>query len=304
MFEKNSIAVANACKLIEKYCIKLPNQYSLEELLNAEGLVYIEESLDGLAGNIVFTAENGIVTVNSNIESETQKIFTAAHELGHFENEAHTRPLPKGEEKALIQPNFPLNAKGGYSKARGIFECGFEDVLGVKRTSRTETAANDFAAELLMHKPWFEEFTKSKKLSLTLLSECAEHFTVSLSAAAFRYAEIGNAPCAIIMSTDGVVKWSSINKSFPYQFLRNGLKVHNMSYAFDLHKAMHNYKLNLCSFDQMKRNFAEVPKEEDIPAFAWFNEDYSLNGNQNIRIMEANIAMHNYNSVITVLWEV
>ncbi|PIQ07897.1 MAG: hypothetical protein COW71_14660 [Ignavibacteriales bacterium CG18_big_fil_WC_8_21_14_2_50_31_20] len=49
-----------------------------------------------------------------------------------------------------------------------------------------------------------------------------------------------------------------------------------MSYAFDLHKAMHNYKLNLCSFDQMKRNFAEIPKEEDIPAFAWFTPDYAL----------------------------
>ena len=39
---------------------------------------------------------------------------------------------------------------------------------------------------------------------------------------------------------------------------------------------MHNYKLNLCSFDQMKRNFAEIPKEEDIPAFAWFTPDYAL----------------------------
>ncbi len=49
-----------------------------------------------------------------------------------------------------------------------------------------------------------------------------------------------------------------------------------MSYAFDLHKAMHNYKLKLCSFDQMIQKFAEVPKEEDIPAFAWFTPDYEL----------------------------
>ncbi|MBU1114897.1 MAG: hypothetical protein KKE09_07145 [Bacteroidetes bacterium] len=79
--------------------------------------------------------------------------------------------------------------------------------------------------------------------------------------------------------------------------------MHNMSYAFDLHKAMHNYKLKTCSYDQMKQKFAEVPKVEDIPAYAWFNEDFSLNGNQNKRIMEANITMQNYNSVLSILWE-
>ena len=35
-----------------------------------------------------------------------------------------------------------------------------------------------------------------------------------------------------------------------------------------------------------------------------FTENISLNGNQNIRIMEANITMQNYNSVLSILWEV
>jgi|GEM_PF-6819840 len=77
-----------------------------------------------------------------------------------------------------------------------------------------------------------------------------------------------------------------------------------MSYAFDLHKAMHSYKLKTSSYEQMKQKFDKVPKEEDVPAFAWFNEDFYLKGNQNIRIMEANFSMHNYNSVLTLLWEV
>ena len=49
-----------------------------------------------------------------------------------------------------------------------------------------------------------------------------------------------------------------------------------MSYTFDLHKAMHNYKLKTCSYEQMKQKFAEVPKEEDIPAYAWFTPVYAL----------------------------
>ena len=106
------------------------------------------------------------------------------------------------------------------------------------------------------------------------------------------------------MSTKGIVKWSIANKLFPYQFIRNGLKVHNMSYAHGLHKAMHERSVGKCSYDEMKRKFAQVPLEEDIPAYAWFNEDFILNGNQNIRIMEANITMQNYDSVMTLLWEV
>ena len=61
-----------------------------------------------------------------------------------------------------------------------------------------------------MHKPWFIAFTKKKKLNVKLLSDCAEYFSVSLSAAAFRYAEIGNAPCAIVFSSRGIVKWSIV----------------------------------------------------------------------------------------------
>ena len=275
MFERNNLAVANANKLIEKYCIKTPNQYSLEEILNAEGLFYTEEKLDGLAGNVVFSVNSGIITVNSNLETEAQKIFTAAHELGHFENERVT-----------------------------FKACAFEDILGIKRSSPTETAANDFASELLMHKPWFVEFTENKKFNTKLLSECAEYFSVSLSAAAFRYAEIGYTPSSIIMSTNGIVRWSSISKYFPYNFIRNGTKVHNMSYAFDIHSAIQKYSLRKYTYEEMKHKFAEVPVEDDIPAYAWFNEDFFLNGNKNIRIMETNVAMPSYNSVLTILWEV
>ncbi len=275
MIGKNSLAVANAIKVIDELCISYPGQYSIKQIINAKGLVYREADLTGSIGNIIHNDSNGVVTVSSKLSLETQKIFTAAHELGHFENE-----------------------KIRYKN------CSLNDVFSFKNNTANESAANDFAAELLMHEPWFIEYTKNKKLNINLLSDCAKQFSVSLSAAAFRYAEIGSTPCAIIMSTEGVVKWSSINKSFPYQFLRNGARVDKWSYAYDLHKAMHGYKLNRSSYEQMIQKFAEVPKEEDVPAFAWFNEDFLLKGDKNKRIMEANFAMQNFNSVLTLLWEV
>lgn len=82
--------------------------------------------------------------VNSGIKEFTQKRFTAVHELGHFENEkALTQPLTKGEE---------------------IFrKCGFDEFWGTNRNAKREAAANAFAAELLMHEPWFVNYVKYKK---------------------------------------------------------------------------------------------------------------------------------------------
>jgi hypothetical protein len=40
------------------------------------------------------------------------------------------------------------------------------------------------------------------------------------------------------MSTDGKVKWSSINKYFPFKWIPNGYAVNNNSYAEDIFKEM------------------------------------------------------------------
>jgi Zn-dependent peptidase ImmA (M78 family) len=274
MFDKNVIAVANAKKIINELYISFPKQYTIPQIINARGLTYREAELTGSVGNIIFNNVNGVVTVSSGLKLETQKVFTAAHELGHFENEK-------------------LKFKS----------CTFTDVFGINVNASKEAAANDFAAELLMHEPWFLEFTGNKKLNIKLLSNCAEHFSVSLSAVAIRYAEIGTVPSAILLSTKGIVKWRHINKNFPYQFLRPGLKVHEMSYAFDLHDTMLQKAKGNFSYDEMKQKLDKVPAEEDIPAYAWFDEDFTLRGNREIRIMEANFPMHNYESVLTLLWE-
>lgn len=254
MIEKDPIAAANAKKLIQTYFIKYPRQYTIEQIINAEGLAYQEENLSGCAGNIVFSERHGVITVNSNIKEQTQKIFTAAHELGHFENE-------RTKFKA----------------------CSFEDIAGIKQTSPVERSANYFASEFLIHQPWFEKYIKGKKLDGRLLKDTASYFNVSLSAAAIRYTDIGSYPCAIAMSTDGKVKWSVINKNFPVQFIRWGVKVSDLSYTSDFFKG------------------DEIPTEaEDVPARAWFRDSFYIKDSD--RVFEFNIPMKNYNSILTVLY--
>ena len=150
--------------------------------------------------------------------------------------------------------------------------------------SGREYAANVFAAELIMHEPWFLEFTKGKRLSSSLLSDIADYFRTSLSSAAMRYAETGPIPTAIIHTTNGVVTFSRCNKDFPYSFIEHVMKVNNNSYTSNFY------------------NGEDIPKTaEEIPIEAWFWNDFNYKKDK--FIMEQNIPMPNYNSCLTILWE-
>ena len=156
-----------------------------------------------------------------------------------------------------------------------------------KIVTKVEANANDFAAELLMHQPWFVEAVKGKKLDAKLLKETANYFNVSLTAAAIRYTEFGYYPAAIVMVKEGVVCWSAIHKNFPYQFIRPKSKVGELSYAHDFF------------------NGKDIPLEgEDIPARAWFREDFNLKDRE-ARIWEMIIPFPRYKSAMVVLgvWE-
>jgi len=164
-----------------------------KEIFNSEGQLIVKDGM-------------GIITIDDKITEKGQKKFTIAHELGHYFNSG---------------------------KKNGSYFCSGLDIRGIKQDITAEVDANDFAAELLMPEDWFVKFTKGKIIGKKLLSESAEYFDISLSAAALRYAEIGNHPVAVIMSKDGSVKWSRINKHFTFHFIRPKSKVNNLSYAYE-----------------------------------------------------------------------
>ena len=251
------LAKANAKKLLNEYLIKNPSKLDLYAIAGYENLFIEETDLFSSEGQLVVKDGMGIITIDDKITEKGQKKFTIAHEMGHFFNTG---------------------------KKNGSYFCSGLDIRGIKQTITAEIDANDFAAELLMPEDWFCTFTKGKKFEKKLLSGTAEYFDISLSAAALRYAEIGNHPVAIIMSKDGVVKWNRINKYFTFHFIRNGSKINNLSYAYEFF------------------NGEKIPDDpEQILADAWFAEDF--NYKKDYFLYEQNIPMYRYNSVLTLLWE-
>ncbi len=67
------------------------------------------------------------------------------------------------------------------------------------------------------------------------------------------------------MSRDSTIKWCSINKDFRIQFIRTGVSVSELSYAWDYF------------------NGNPIPEEaQDIPARAWFKESFYIKKNERV----------------------
>ena len=245
-----------AKNILSFYCIRSPSRLNLEEIANAEGLIVDEKPLNSHLGRITYGVGHGLITISSNIENPGAKRFTLAHEMGHFFNEG--------------------------SRLKNKFGCTPADLLSFKSKKRYEDEANEFAAELLMHKPWFSDFIRNRPVSLDLIKETAAYFNVSLTAAAVRYAEIGQFPIAVIMTQAGKIKWCVTNDYFPVRFVKKNSPVQKYTRVYDYYRGK------------------EIDTGEDLVLCeTWFKTDY--NCRKDLYFYEDNLPMPNYNSVLTIL---
>lgn len=245
-----------AADLIEEYCIDGPQNLNVEEIANAEKLFIIERPLKNFLGMINYKNEYGLITINSSLAGTTQRVFTITHEMGHFFNERH--------------------------KAAHLRGCSSNDLISYQSKKHNEDNANIFAAELLMHKPWFIDFTQKEEMSIELLRETANHFKVSLTATAIRFMETWHSPTAFIFCSDKKVQWYTANKLFPFQFISKYFSVPTESLA-----------------DKLFNREYKVTEKRLVRAKAWFKSDIKCK--DGTYLFEQCISMPNYNSVLILL---
>ncbi len=245
-----------AARLIDEYCIAGPDHLNVEEIANAEKLFVIERPLKNFLGMINYEKNYGLITLSEKIPTVTQKIFTITHEMGHFFNERF--------------------------KSEHLRGCKSDDLVSYKSKKINEDNANLFAAEFLMHKPWFIDYAKDTELSIEFIRDTAKHFNVSLSAAAIRFIEIGHLPAAIIYCSNRKVQWYTAHKVFPFKFIAKAYDVPGESLAFKLFNGEHT-----------------ITERKLVRAKAWFNGD--LKCNAGTYLYEQCISMPNYNAVMVLL---
>ena len=122
-----------------------------------------------------------LLLFNPALSSPGRIRFTQAHELGHY----ILHRLIKNE-----------------------FQCGDSELLGWPGDdSNIETQADIFASYLLMPIDDFRIHTNAN-VNLDVLSQCAERYGVSLSAAALKWLQFTEEKAILIMSRDGFMNWA------------------------------------------------------------------------------------------------
>jgi Zn-dependent peptidase ImmA (M78 family) len=252
----SALAKAEAIKIIEYYGITKPEQINLEIISAGFGVFVEEKEIDGSEGRITHNGKRGIIVVDSKIIYQAQKRFIIAHELGHFR----------------------------LSNQSKLFSCDQGSFLNWQQKFSNESEANIFAAELLMPEKMFKRFTTKKMISFDLIKDISNFFETSITSSAFRYAEIGNHPVALIYCVDSKVKWAKINEHFTHQFIQYGMKISQNSYTFEFFNGK-----------------ATPITPEEVPTDAWFME--SFNYQPNSFIYEQCFGFPNFNAVLVLLWE-
>ena len=159
-----------------------------------DGLTWFEAESDDF-----FIHLNTNRTKGNNPESVKGR-FTLAHELGHYFIPHHRLGLMNGELKPHGSVNFLTN----------------QDAWQLERD------ADAFASNLLMPTSSVKELIRGRRFDFSMIEEMATKYKVSTSAAALRFAGIGNAPIMAVYAMDGRIQWVSCSVDFPFWRLRNG----------------------------------------------------------------------------------
>jgi len=184
-----------------------PDDFTLDEMANALGIVIKEVAIGGSEGRILIDGDEAIMSIDSSITYAPKRNFVIAHEIGHFILHKNIAPLFSETDHTLSEwyQNGPQ-----------------------------EQQANQFAAELLMPAMIFKEKLAKRKLNIKLVQEMSSYFKTSLTATFLRYATCGDFPLMVIFIEGGLVKWKSVSDDFPFKFLQINSEVPPLTVAGDL----------------------------------------------------------------------
>ena len=193
-------AARTAGRLIKEYAIRTPAEIDIEAIALDQGLYVTTGPLSGSWARLLRRGSGGVVRVSSSIDSEGQRRFCVAHEIGHF----------------LL-----------HADRNQIEQCQFEDMLPGHARRAEEPEANAFAGELLMPETIFPSHLDPNELALGMLDDLSSAFEVTISATIHRLVDVAVHVCALVRSKGGRMKSFHVCDDFPF-------RIHSMGSQLDL----------------------------------------------------------------------
>jgi Zn-dependent peptidase ImmA (M78 family) len=235
--------------------------YLTNEIAWERGALVLEEKLSGAEARLLIAYPRSIITVSTAISDLNRRRFGATHEIGHLE-------MHRGQCK--------------------VFNCSKEDLDSGGTKNRAspslENEANEFASHLLMPDQFVRPYCKDLNLNLASVIDLSNRFKVSLTAAALRFIQISTEPLAVVVSSDGYIRWFEGNKDF-----------FDLGLFVNVGERLSRESLAIRAF----QGISIPPKAGQVPISAWMRQgSYSSKAT----LSEQSLAMPNYNSVLSFIW--
>ena len=232
-------------------------EYTQQKFRDAPIAKVLSEPLEGFEGMLAANPKRSkwVILYNSAITSAGRKRFTVAHEFGHYLLHRHQQ-----EE----------------------FACGASDIETGADRKDIEKEADDFASTLLMPLDDFRRQVDGEEVSFDLLGHCADHYGVSLTAAAIRWLEIAKQRAVLIASVDDHMLWARANEAA----FKSGAYFATRKNTIELPEAALAHSRNCTGRAQAHRTRAQV----------WFPREPA-----EMPIMEMTKVAGNYGYTLTLL---
>jgi len=185
------MAIGEGERLWGLYGFQEPSDLVLEDLALARKVLVTDGPLDGMEARLVRNGSCGLIRVKESIPESGRRRFAIAHELGHWE-------LHKSKSQ--------------------IFVCTADDMIASYKASVEEAEANFFASGLLMPSGPFSQRRGNGVFSVEMISNLAKYFATSLTATAIRYVDVSSESCAVVVSSEGRIRWWRGSQEFEDRF--------------------------------------------------------------------------------------
>ena len=242
-------AVARARKFVREVgSLELPPSIELFAQ-RIGGVIRLESDLSqGEPGYSFESKGKYFICVNEN-DSEQRRRFTVCHEIAHI---------------VLDLPSQHSSPWWSYAKR-----------------PNNEIRCDEFAAELLLPKKLFEPMVQSEPVSFSTIDKLGQQFMASTTATGSRYAFMMDAPCAFVLSEQGVVRYASRSKLLREAggWIQPGMKIPLKT------PSAHARAMNV-----------ETGADE-VAADVWF-DDWSRGG----VILEESRHLESWDQTLTLLW--
>ncbi len=238
-----------ASQIINEFGICSPEHIRIRDIAYAKGATVIEKPVAGATASLVTLGEQAVIRISPK-DSPERKRFSIAHELGHLMMN-HVESIQK--------------------------ICTDADMLNWYQSS-VETQANFFASELILPDQLITPYCDVGVVNFDVIKEIAKEFRTSLTATAIKFVRLCPERCAVVYSTNGVIKWCYKSPDW-WPFIRAGQELDGRTLAYDFF---------------VGRDMES--ESQAVDADAWI-ESMELD-----EVVEHSVASTRYGFVLSLLW--